>query len=331
ASMLLAGAGALLLLNRGTWNVRIREAMLFALASFLPMSLWLLRNLSLAGTLTNRAFGYHPVTVDDARTFLDIVAGWFTPARTSHWIEGLILAGFLAAAARMVWTYVRLGSALERRAGGLGAVLVLFLLTYPPMLALSRTYFDATIPIDNRMLSPWYVSLVLLTATLSGVAARRLRRTPVIMLLGILFLIGPGRYALDGSRRALGRLEGEGVGFASRAWRESPSLAWIGSLSPDALLYSNKALVIQLLLGRAARQPPERYDVVKAESRQDFLENLDHMYSDLKRPNSYLLMFDPVRPIEPTDVEDEFTVGLVVVEALGDGVVYADPSTISAP
>ncbi len=331
ASMVLAGAGALMLVNRGPWRIRIRDAMVFALASFLPMSLWLLRNLSVSGTMTNRVFGYHPVTAEDARMFLDIVTGWFTAARTSHWIEAFLLAAFLAAAAWVVWRYTRSDSPLERRAGGLGVILMLYILVYVPMLALSRTYLDAKIPIDDRMLSPWYASLALLATVVVGVSLRGLRRTWWLVPAVLLFLAGPGRYMVDGSRRALGRLEGEGVGFASRAWGWSPSLDWVRDLSPDALLYSNKALVIQLLLGRAAYQPPERYDEVKAQFREDFLENLDRMYADLERPNSYLLMFDPVRPIEPADVEDEFTVGLVLIETLSDGVVYADPSTIAGP
>jgi len=331
SSMLLAGVGALLLVNRGSWRIRIRDAMVFALAAFLPLSLWLLRNLAVSGTLTNRVLGYHPVTADDARAFLDIVTGWLTAARTSHWIEGLLLAALLVGGAGVVWRYTRSDSSVERRAGGLGMILMLYILVYVPMLGLSRTYFDAKIPIDDRMLSPWYASLTLMAALVAGISLRGPRRTWWIVPVALLVLAGPGRYMVDGSRRVLGRLETQGVGFASRAWGESPSLDWVRDLSSDALLYSNKALVIQLLLGRAAYQPPERYDEVKAQFREDFLENLDRMYADLERPNSYLLMFDPVRPIEPADVEDEFTVGLVLIETLSDGVVYADPSTIAGP
>jgi len=331
SSMLLAGAGALLLVNRGSWRIRIRDAMVFALASVLPLSLWLLRNVSVSGTMTNRVLGYHPVTADDARALLDIVTGWLTSARTSHWIEGFLLAALLVAAAWIVWRYTRSDSGVERRAGGLGVILMVYILVYAPMLALSRTYFDAKIPIDDRMLSPWYTSLALMASIVAGVSLRGLRRTWWIVGIVLLFLAGPGRYMVDGSRRVLGRLEGEGVGFAGRAWRESASLDWVRGLSRDALLYSNKALAIQLLLGRGAYQPPERYDEVKAQFREDFLENLDRMYADLERPNSYLLIFDPVRPIESGDVEDEFTVGLVLIETLRDGVVYADPSSIAGP
>ena len=331
SSMLLAGAGALLLVNPGSWRIRIRDAMGFALASLLPLSLWLLRNMSVSGTMTNRVLGYHPVTADDARAFLDIVAGWLTSARTSHWIEGLLLAALLVAGAWIAWRYTRSDSAVERRAGGLDMILMVYILVYIPMLALSRTYFDAKIPIDDRMLSPWYASLALMAAVVAGVSLRGLRWRWWIVPVVLAFLAGPGRHMVDGSRRVLGRLEGEGVGYASRAWGVSPSLGWVRDLSPDALLYSNKALVIQLLLGRAAYQPPERYDEVKAQFREDFLENLGRMYADLERPNSYLLMFDPVRPIEPADIEDEFTVGLVLIETLSDGVVYADPSTIAGP
>lgn len=330
SSLLLTGALAVLLVGGAPWRERLRRTAALALGSALPVLLWLLRNLRLAGTLTNRVFGYHPVTIDDARGVLDTITFWVTPARPSHWIEGAVLAALLAGAG---WILLIHASRIPvpRRAAHLGLILLLFLIVYLPMLGISRTYFDAKIPLDDRMLVPWYAAAALLISISFGMVFRGRRSLVVALSLLSLGAIGPGKRMLESSAAILGRLRQTGAGFASRAWRESESMAWVRRLPVGALLYSNKALVIQLLIGRAAYQPPERYDEVKAELRRDYEENLTIMYADLDRPDSYLLLFDPAKPVRPEDFEDDLPPEMVLVLTLEDGVVYRRESSSGSP
>ena len=136
---------------------------------------------------------------------------------------------------------------------------------------------------------------------------------------------------LTGSAGVLSHLRTEGVGFTDRAWQASSSIDWLRRLPPDATVYSNKAHVIQLLLERAAFQLPERYDEVKALPRSDFEQGLAVMRSDLQRPDSYLLYLDPDNPAASRKAADQFTVGLVPILIMSDGVVFATSTNGPSP
>jgi len=152
-----------------------------------------------------------------------------------------------------------------------------------------------------------------------------------VLVAALLLARGPMAYMIGEGRQVLARLEREGVGMTGRAWQESESLGWARSLPSDALLYSNKALFLQFLLHREAYQLPEGFDPLRREERPDFPERLARMYSDLARPNSYLLMFDPDRPLDVADLNHAFTIGMVPVLRTRDGVVLQKAALFDFP
>ena len=329
-AIVIMGMAGILFLGGPTRRSAARDAAVFAAGALLPLGLWLARNYWVAGTPTNRTMGYTPVTLDDARKFLDVVTSWVTPVAVSHWIQGAGLLAFLALAAFVVRGQLRAGPE-SRSAGALGLLLLLYILGYIVFVVISRMFLDPTIPIDDRMLTPLYAALSLLVAVVAAVLVPRSRWGWAVLLAGLLLTSGSMAYMIDEGRQVLARLQRDGVGMTSRVWQQSDSLRWVRGLPPEALLYSNRALFVQFLLGREAYQLPERFDPIKREDRPDFLPNLERMYADLERPNSYLLMFDPVRPMDVSDVEDEFTIGMVPVLSTRDGVVFQKAPSSDSP
>jgi hypothetical protein len=329
-SLILAGSVGILVLSSEPRRRAIRDAALFGIGASVPIGLWVLRNLTVAGTATNRVFGNHVVTADDGRKFLDVVTAWVTTAKPSHWLEG---AGLLIIVAAMVWLLGRQSRSPDNprsAAAVFGLLWLIFAAVYVPSLAFSRSFFDAKIPIDDRMLSPLYVALAIAVVLVIWVTLPRSRWLWPEVVASFVLVAGLGPRMVSGSVQVLSHLRAQGVGFTNRAWQTSDSLDWVRGLSPEATLYSNKALVIELLLGRAAYQVPERYDEVKALPRTDFEDGLASMRQVLQQPNSYLLYFDPDKPVAGR-IEDEFTVGLVPVLTTQDGIVFAWKADASVP
>jgi hypothetical protein len=301
----------------------IRDAAIFGLGVFLPVGLWLLRNLAVAGTATNRVYGRHFISADDVRRFLDVVTAWLTQTKPSHWLEAAGLIVLMVALAWSLWRASRSQARSRVVAAKFGLLWLGFAVLYPLFLAISRSFFDAKIPVDDRMLSPLYVALVVALCVTIGVGFPRSGRPWPEAVIGALLVIGLGPRMVEQSAGVLERLRRDGVGFTNRAWQNSPSVDWVRQLPPETTLFSNKALVLQLLEGRAAYQLPERYDEVKALPRTDFEQGLAVMYLALQKPNSYLLYFDPDKPGVVDALEDEFTVGLEPVLRTDDGVVLS--------
>jgi hypothetical protein len=242
----------------------LKDTAIFTLGIVLPVALWLGRNLFIAGTATNRVLGRHFVSADDLRRFLDVVTAWVTPWKPSHWLEAAGLAVLMVALTAVLWRAVQSQTRSRVVAAKFGLLWLAFAALYPLFLGISRSFFDAKIPIDIRMLAPLYVALVVAGSVTVGVGFPRLRRPWPEAFIAALLVIGLGPRMVAHSAAALDHLRQDGVGFTNRAWQASPSLEWVRQLPAEATLFSNKALVIQLLEGLAAFQPPEKNDEVKA-------------------------------------------------------------------
>jgi hypothetical protein len=176
-----------------------------------------------------------------------------------------------------------------------------------------------------------YVALAALIGVTSALARRARRGLWILLPLAALYLIIPGRHGFERFRDKYDRMRQDGVLFASRAWDESQSVEWAGTRPQAGRLYSNQALILQFLTSRPVYSIPEVADVVKAEPRADFEEQLQVMRADLEEPGSFLLVFDPARPMTPEEFPDVFEQGLQVVRVLPDGFIMSSVAAGSAP
>lgn len=330
-SLLALAALAILLLRQGPWRERLKDAARFGIAAAVPILLWAARNLVVAGTATNRTLRWHPIDIDDVRAFLQVVTAWFTAARTSHWVEGAVLLALLGGVGVFLWVYGERAPGKRDAAALLGLQLTGLAAFYPIFILLSKSLFDDTVPIDDRMFSPMYVSLAALLGVMAALATRTRRGLWILLPVAALFVVVPLPHAIDRFRDRYDGMRENGVLFASRAWQESDSIDWLENLPDEALVYSNQALILQFLTSRPVYGLPERSDFVKAEERADFDDQLARMRTDLQQPGSYLLVFDPARPMTRDDLPDVFEAGLTVVQELDDGFVMASEAARSDP
>jgi 4-amino-4-deoxy-L-arabinose transferase-like glycosyltransferase len=331
AALIGLGALAIVVLRRGPWRARLKDAAAFVVVAALPLVLWSIRNLVSSGSATNRMLGWHPIDIDDLRGLLQIVTAWFTSASFSHWIEGTAFLALLAGLAFFLWRTRAASGEAVAPAAVLGLQLVGLAAFYPIFIFVSKSLFDDSVPIDDRMFAPLYFALVALVGLSAALVARLRRGVWILLPLAALYLVVPGWHGLQRFRDKYEGMRQEGVLFASRAWHNSDSVDWVTSLPEAARLYSNQALILQFLTGRPVYAIPERTDTVKAEARPEFDQQLALMRSDLQTPGSFLVVFDPVRPMTPDEFPDVFEQGLQVVRLLPDGFVMASQPLESVP
>ena len=330
-SLVALGILAIVLLRPAPWKARLGDALRFGAAAAAPVIVWLVRNAAVAGTATNRTLRWHPVALDDLRTFLGVVTAWYTAGTASHWLEGALLLAAPITAGIFLWRNRRTENGQADAGATLGLLLMGLAASYPAYVALSRSLFDDTIPIDDRMFSPVYVALTALFGVVLALASRRRRGRWVVVPAMLLLLAISLPYAFGRFREKYDGMRADGVLFAGRAWQGSESIAWFRDLPEEALVYSNQALILQFLADRAAYQLPMRADVVKGEVREDFAAQLARMRADLQLPGSYLLVFDAARPITVEDLEAEFKEGMRVLRETEDGFVMVRQDSGSMP
>jgi hypothetical protein len=269
------------------WWARARRAALVALPSLLLVGAWGVRNAALAARETEE-LAAQPAAVAHSRLLLagygdDLALGattlrqWLAPGVEDAPVQGLLAVGVALLLAFCVVVSIR---RLSRREGvvrvrpptiALDAPVALRLLlaallllaAFVGELLASRLLVFSSIPFDERILAPAIFLGVAVAAVAGAVAVRAPRRpfarrlalaaTPVALLAwGIPSCLATAdnvTYVLE-----------EGSDFASLAWRNSPTLAWVRAHGAGHTLFTNWPVAVYFHLGRVSRDLPATLD-----------------------------------------------------------------------
>ncbi|NLW50601.1 MAG: phospholipid carrier-dependent glycosyltransferase [Candidatus Brocadiaceae bacterium] len=276
----------------GLWK-RLARAAAFGLLSCLPAGLWMLRNLRLGGTATNRTWAAHPVTrqqIDDA---LRAVSGWgvpgFRPGTTLQ--HSLIPLGLLCLAAVCFALYLTLRRGnvpVGERLRHLPWAYAAFLVTYCAFLLVSVSYCDRLTPLDNRILLPAYAAwLVGVLAVWPGAwmwEARRwaARRLPLLPWLAIAVM-----QVHAGARFA--EFEHNRTRLSASSWnvretRAAMSVPW------DRPVYSNRPEDYYIYVNKVVKEWPSPLDVWSGRPAPGYKEKRDAAVRELTESGGRLVL-----------------------------------------
>ncbi len=315
------GALSLLLLAARPLRQRLQDALIFVFAAFIPMALWMARNFARTGSLTNRTLRFHPPQLAKIKQFAATVVGWVSPFRLTAPGTFLILLAFGALLGLFLYRLWKMRTSERSPVYYFSGVALLFVLLYLASLVFSATFFDASTPFDDRILSPLYVVFLLLIVLATHQTLAEHHLWTVLALVLLLMQVGiQAPEAWD----QFAQLREEGIGFSSRAWQESETVAWVASLPQDATIYSNEKSALVFLTGQHPYAVPEKTDPVKAEVRETYDEAMQMMRERLSTSEAYLILFHPGQLRVGMPGLAEITQGLILHAEYADATVYVD-------
>ena len=321
AAVLLAGFLSLLTLGKRSLKVKARDAFVFIALASLPMLLWMVRNMLLTGSTTNRGLSIHLINSDTLRQFLDTIFYWFSPKLHSHWLEVALLTLVFVISAAFAWRQIRRHCETDCRAPYLAIILLVFSVVYVVFLMVSLSFFDASTRVSNRILSPLFLAFVLVVVLTMSYSTRRVAQLIIpAVFLAILF-IGPLPYMLQQTNQMLTNIQRSGSGFTSQAWMTSPLIQWIRDSDSELVIITNQAMAVNFLTDIPAHQIPERFDPVKEEVRPDYMQQMQSIRMLLTEPQSFMVLFERRDLSMPTDAD--LVEGLELIFTATDGWVYA--------
>jgi hypothetical protein len=270
-------------LSKSGWRRRLIDCALFGGISILPVFLWLRRNASVSGTLTNRVFSLHLMSAKLARVYVAEVASWFVPR-----ILGLPrpIRNLLVALLALPWPalfLLRYGKELMKKADprrrpfwALPWTLVLNSFFFVVILVVNTTLLDASTPVSAppRYLMPVFVSVVILFAIalfrlLQDVqAAAALRIAPLAYGLLLILL-----YALESMPLVKNPLSA--IGYLGYIEQRPKVMRALQNLDPEAPIISNNPEMVYAFINRPAYMWPIEFDHYVQEEREDFDAQLD--------------------------------------------------------
>jgi hypothetical protein len=253
AAAVLTGALGILAMTPRPVTERVRSSVVYTGIAFLPMAMWMVRNMLVASSVTGRELAFHPVGRGHVWQALYTTSGWLLiPPSAPNSIRLAVWAVLGALATAVAVRAVRAATPIP----SLVRLLALFVVTYGAFLVASISFLDANTPLDDRILLPVLAIALVLGAYVLDGCWPALRRAPLlaggVMTLFVLLIAGHGVKAAEVAVKGYE----QGWGFTSATWRQSPTLAAVARLEPDRPIYSNAPEIVYLHGRREARGLP---------------------------------------------------------------------------
>src|SRR5262249_25488362 len=221
------------------------------------------------------------------------------------------------------WRYSAAGLGSEQCDGKVDSLAVFLVGSYLAVLLFSGSFFDAGIPFDSRILGPLYPPPLVLGAAAwpglpgSSEKGRRLRIVGVA-LAAILFCS-----QLAGTTSSLASGYRKGIGYAGRAWRDSPLARRLRDMG-RAPVFTNAPDAVYLVTGLPAFNIPAKVDAHTNLPYAGFPAELEALRVRLETENGVLAYFHKISWRWNLPSEEELTerLDLRVLAREADGVTY---------
>ncbi len=329
------------------WRSRFIRIAQFLAGAVPPIAAWFVRNSLVAESATNRGMQFNLIQISNIRTGLWNVADFLTPFQA--WQEWLFRSGALSAFLiifalfLLAWLAVNAWNSLFRSSNHpitqspnpITFTTALYVFGYLGAVLFSMSFFDASTKFQHRILSPLYVSWMVLLVAIIYRTAKAAKNAKffndffanfaflaVQSLVVVVLVLSTFNF-----QQSLTELrEIDGLGYASWRWRQMNVLAIIKDLPPDIAIYSNSPPAVYLVTGRASRVIPSRVNPVSGQARSGYEQSLAEMRAELLAGRAVLALFDV------SDIEDAFGDeialqfdGLTLLEKSQGNVLYGIP------
>lgn len=324
--------GILFLGNRSAGS-RVRDAVVAVCLSCAPLAAWFIRNMLIAQTLANRdEIAVHWVTAQHIKNLVGALHLFVVPVNIPAWGKALEF-GLLGGLFMWGLFVLHRHDHFRRNRSSVSLILpllcLLFAFTYILFLFATVSFIDAWTPLDYRLLAPflWALVVVSISVAWSVAEASGNRRIWSAFVLGVLLVFA---FNVPRTARRAADLHEHGIAFASRAWRDSPTMQWVQSL-PDGQplhIFSNGPDVVRFRTGRAAGYPPVLWSRRTLRPNLVYENEMRLLRQEVNEGKAVVVYFDGIdfRPFLPGKKE----LDLPLARELSDGAVFANRSLLEA-
>jgi hypothetical protein len=294
---LIAGlALALLLRSSGRAGRRVLETGAFAAIAVVPISGWYIRNLILSGSLSNYSLVWHAPDSTVLKRPFAVAWEWISPTLFTYpALIGLIVLVVAGGLWLLLKGWKRWGRPPGRwtrslRKADLRGGLLCFIAAYVGAIGFSILFLGATVPVDQRISSPVYLSLIILLVDAAVSWWTRQERVALkawlIAAAGVLALSYLAR-----SAALVDALWDESRGYASPSLAVAGSSEVIGRVPDDVLVYTNSFAPLEYFYGRGSVSIPLPGDPVTRQVVGSYAQDLQRMRERIGRGDAVMVLF----------------------------------------
>lgn len=321
---------ALLFFANTAWRSRINSIFIFSIVTLTPLTLWFIRNISLAGTSTNRGISFHPLGIAHIRQLIRSILFVFLPNSVLENIKtlsgkyimialvlitlfSLILIYTLYCRLKKysiaeIWNYLNKMSYMLK-------ILLLFLIVYPAFLVCSISLADYTTPLSYRIMLPEFIiAFPLFIGGLfqMGVVATKKHKKLLSLTLKAILILFLFSYSFR-AYNLCSNIYAYGLGYSNLCWQNSKLIKFIKKLPKDTPIYTNGSAGIFYQTKRTPLPIPYKY--VNGKPNQNYTKQLEQMELNLKHKHGAIIYFNNIASSlisTPTELQKQFNMKVIL-------------------
>lgn len=278
-------SGAILFLSQKPWRRRLAEILVLAGVIAVPVGSWLIRNLLVANTLTNRVLVYHGLSYSLVVTLLDEISSWLFPNELHlSWRVRIILFMIFVigtASYSIYLLYRQYTLKKQKQIGVPGALMGLLTLYFPfyiSFLVINATILDATSDdVGNRryLLPVFTLGVIWVFGVYQqlGWNARTRQVLQGVSVVAACCLIG--LYAV----RTIPFIQNPGyaLGYTDTKNRNDEVVQALRAIDPKQAILTNDYEFVYFITGRPPYTLPADFDQANQTINENFDQDLNSM------------------------------------------------------
>jgi len=315
----------LLLLGKRSLRYRMRDASIAVAVSCIPISAWVIRNIVIAETSTNRGLAFHPTGLIHVRALVKTMHTFVMPLSVSGWAMAITSVVITAAVLISISILIR-KNYIRRNARSFTIVFpslsIVFSLTYIFAVFLSITFFDAGTPMSERILLPVFIFLSIAAVTVAWSLSQALNNR-IVWWVFVLFVFLSVTINSTVAVSTAVDIHRNGRGYTSRYWRNSETVARLASLDETEKIYTNGISFLRFVTQKEVVTVPVKIFNGTRRLNQDYEEQLQFMCGECREGNAIVVYLNRLEQWNLATSKDvESNCNLPVLSRCGDGVIY---------
>lgn len=259
--IILSGFIVMMIVHPEPFKKRLRLGLIYSLSGIAILAIWLQRNMFSTGSLTDRKMVYHPVSSSHIENAMHTMRQWVLPGDlpAAEWKEWTFVAVVILIVVSIVSFSIKKSRLNEIiKSYPIQAFLACFSIAYPAFLVWSISFADYIIPLDDRMLFPFYVSVLILVLWLIHKRYTDFNR-PASMryIVGSIILIYAGLSGFS-TYKSVKKMKNEGFGLTSIFWGNQ--MQFSKAIPENVNVYSNFYEAVNFHTDYTAKMIPLKVD-----------------------------------------------------------------------
>ncbi len=289
-SFVAAGIIGLLFLAEKPFNKKLNDCFIFFSISSLPIGVWFIRNLHAAGSATDKKFAFHPITTYNIKIALSVISEWLLPNPSPPVMKYIFLSAVIVSFSILLFYWARKNK--HDKCCLIPSLYLVFIIVYVVFLVMVCSFFDAFITLDERILSPVFIALVILILSVVYDTFISARRPKSVRFLAILLCIAFSVSYLFYQMKEITSIRNNGMDLTGRLWKESVIIQKVRELKAGIKIYSNAPPAIYTLTGRFVEWLPLCENLFSGSANSEYLSEIAQMQKEIGSQQAVLVWFD---------------------------------------